>query len=258
MGTATASAKRGADVTIQSRTRPMAFLLTREAPCPYLSGRRERKLVTELSGPDAAENFDLLSRAGFRRSHAVAYRPACNGCQACVPVRVPVAEFRPGRSLRRVARRTAGLAWSLRPARATAEQFALFSRYLIRRHGDGEMAGMAFADYRAMIEDTPIDTGVFELRDGDESLVACCLVDRSIDGLSAVYSFYEPDLHMMSLGSATVLRLIEEALRRGLAYVYLGYWIAASRKMAYKTRFRPLEAFGADGWARLPLPNQPD
>ena len=149
----------------------MVFLLTREAPCPYLPGRRERKLVTELSGPDAPENFDLLSRAGFRRSHAVAYRPACHGCQACVPVRVPVAEFRPGRSLRRVARRTAGLAWSLRPARATAEQFALFSRYLMRRHGDGEMAGMAFADYRAMIEDTPIDTGVFELRDGDESLV---------------------------------------------------------------------------------------
>ena len=236
----------------------MTFLLTREAPCPYLPGRRERKLVTELSGPDAAESFDLLSRAGFRRSHAVAYRPACHGCQACVPVRVPVAEFRPGRSLRRVGRRTAGLAWSLRPARATAEQFSLFSRYLARRHGDGEMAGMAFADYRAMIEDTPIDSGVFELRDGDGGLAASCLVDRSADGLSAVYSFFEPDLEAFSLGSAIVLRLIEEAVRRGLAYVYLGYWIANSRKMAYKTRFRPLEAFGPEGWARLPLAEDQD
>ena len=117
---------------------------------------------------------------------------------------------------------------------------------------------MGFADYRAMIEDTPIDSGVFELRDGDDNLVACCLVDRSIDGLSAVYSFFEPELQPVSLGSATVLRLIEEAQRRGLAYVYLGYWIAESRKMAYKTRFRPLEAFGPDGWTRLALPKQVD
>jgi arginyl-tRNA--protein-N-Asp/Glu arginylyltransferase len=245
-------------VTVQSRSRPLTFLLTREAPCPYLPGRRERKLVTELTGPDAAESYDLLSRAGFRRSHAVAYRPACQGCQACVPVRVPVASFVPGRSLRRVARRNANLTVALRPARATTEQFALFGRYLARRHGDGEMAGMGFADYRSMVEDTPIDSGVIELRDPDGNLVGCCLLDRSADALSAVYSFFDPDLAADSLGSYIVLRLIEEAKRRGLPYVYLGYWIAASRKMAYKIRFRPLEAFGSDGWARMPLALEDD
>lgn len=240
-------------MTVQSRTRPLTFLLTREAPCPYLPGRRERKLVTELSGPDAIENYDLLSRAGFRRSHAVAYRPACHGCHACIPVRVPVAGFKPGKSLRRVAKRNADLSVSIRPARATTEQFALFVRYLARRHGDGEMAGMGFADYRSMVEDTPIDSGVVELRNAAGELVGCCLVDRSADGLSAVYSFFDPDPAANSLGSYIVLRLIEEAKRRGLPYVYLGYWIAASRKMAYKTRFRPLEAFGAEGWAAMDL-----
>jgi leucyl-tRNA---protein transferase len=245
-------------VTVQSRTRPMTFLLTREAPCPYLVGKRERKLVTELTGPDAAENYDLLSRAGFRRSHAVAYRPACPGCQACVPVRVPVASFRPGRSLRRVARRNAGLSLSIRPAHANMEQFTLFSRYLACRHGDGEMAGMGFADYRAMVEDTPIDSGVFELRDPAGILTACCLVDRSTDGLSAVYSFFDAERAADSLGSFIVLRLIDEARRRALPYVYLGYFIAESRKMAYKTRFRPLESFGPEGWVQLPLPDAAD
>jgi leucyl-tRNA---protein transferase len=240
-------------VTVQSRARPLTFLLTREAPCPYLPDRRERKLVTELTGPDAGQSYDLLSRAGFRRSHAVAYRPACQGCQACVPVRVPVAGFVPGRSLRRVARRNAHLVVALRPARATTEQFALFVRYLARRHGDGEMAGMGFADYRSMVEDTPVDSGMVELRNLDGNLVGCCLVDRSGDGLSAVYSFFDPDLAADSLGSYIVLRLIEEAKRRGLPYVYLGYWIATSRKMAYKIRFRPLEAFGSEGWARMAL-----
>lgn len=243
-------------MTVQSRTRAITFLLTREASCPYLPGRRERKLVTELTGPDAAEIYDLLSRAGFRRSHAVAYRPACPGCQACVPVRVPVERFRPGRSLRRVAKRNAGLSVSIRPAGATMEQFALFSRYLARRHGDGEMAGMGFADYRAMVEDTPIDSGMVELRNPAGALIACCLVDRSTDGLSAVYSFFDPDYAADSLGSYIVMRLIDEARRRSLPYVYLGYWIAASRKMVYKIRFHPLEAFGPEGWASMELPEE--
>ena len=243
-------------MTVQSRTRPLVFLLTREASCPYLPGRRERKLVTELAGPDASENYDLLSRAGFRRSHAVAYRPACQGCQECVPVRVLVDEFQSGRSLRRVARRNAVLKSTVRPAQATSEQFALFTRYLGWRHGDGEMAGMGFADYRSMIDDTPIDSGLLEFRDDADALVACCLVDRSSDGLSAVYSFFDPDRAADSLGSFIVLRLIEEARRRGLPYVYLGYWIAASRKMAYKTRFRPLEALGPEGWSCVSFPSR--
>ena len=241
-------------MTVQSRTRPLVFLLTREASCPYLPGRRERKLVTELSGPDACESYDLLSRAGFRRSHAVAYRPACHSCQECVPVRVVVDQFQPGRSLRRVLRRNAGLKSAIRPAQATSEQYALFARYLAWRHGDGEMAGMGFADYRSMIDDTPIDSGLLELRRSDGGLAACCLVDRSSDGLSAVYSFFDPDRSADSLGSFNVLRLIDEARRRVLPYVYLGYWNAASRKMAYKIRFQPLETFGPDGWSLMDPP----
>ncbi len=166
-------------------------------------------------------------------------------------MRVVVEEFRPSRSLRRVIRRNADLSNAIRPAQATSEQYVLFARYLAWRHGDGEMAGMGFADYRSMIDDTPIDSGLLEMRRPDGALAACCLVDRSSDGLSAVYSFFDPDRAADSLGSLIVLRLIEEARRRGLPYVYLGYWIAGSRKMAYKARFQPLETFGPEGWTRM-------
>ena len=238
-------------MAVQGRSQPLSFLVTTDMPCPYLPGRMERKLVTRLTGPEAARHFHILSRAGFRRSHSIAYRPACAGCQACVPVRVVVRDFNPGRSLRRIEARNADLASAVRPARGTPEQYQLFQHYLDGRHGDGEMAGMSFADFRSMVEDTPIDTRMVEFRDAGGRLTACVLTDWSADGISAVYSFFDPEQRSRSLGSAMIIWLVREAIRYELPYVYLGYWVQGSRKMGYKTRFRPIEGFGAEGWRRI-------
>ena len=239
-------------MAIQSRPAPKLFMVTSELPCPYLPGRFERKLVTELTGAGAQDQYELLSRAGFRRSHSIAYRPACTGCSACVPVRIVVAEFQLAGSLARIRRRNSDLTLSITLPRATREQYALFGQYLDHRHGDGEMAGMDFRDYRAMVEDTAVDSRMLELRDSSDTLLAACLADWSSDGVSAVYSFFAPEAARRSLGSDMILRLIEVARNDQLPYVYLGYWIQNSRKMAYKSRFRPLEFFGAAGWRLLP------
>jgi arginyl-tRNA--protein-N-Asp/Glu arginylyltransferase len=239
-------------MAIQSRPAPKLFMVTSELPCPYLPGRFERKLVTELTGAGAQDQYELLSRAGFRRSHSIAYRPACTGCSACVPVRIVVAEFQLAGSLARIRRRNSDLTLSITLPRATREQYALFGLYLDHRHGDGEMAGMDFRDYRAMVEDTAVDSRMLELRDASDTLLAACLADWSSDGVSAVYSFFAPEAARRSLGSEMILRLIDVARNENLPYVYLGYWIQNSRKMAYKSRFRPLEAFGPEGWQRLP------
>jgi arginyl-tRNA--protein-N-Asp/Glu arginylyltransferase len=222
-----------------------------ETPCPYLADRYERKLLTELKAPEAVETYSLLSRAGFRRSHNYAYRPACSGCAACVPVRVRARDFTPSPSLKRVAAANRDLLAAERRPVATPEQYRLFDRYIDIRHGDGEMAGMGYGDYRAMIEESCLDTTLTELRDADGGLVAVCLTDWLEDGPSAVYSFFDPAQGQRSLGTFCVLWLIEEARRRDLPHVYLGYWIAQSGKMAYKARFRPLEGLGVDGWRVL-------
>jgi arginyl-tRNA--protein-N-Asp/Glu arginylyltransferase len=236
--------------------RPHFFFTTAPLPCPYISGRLERKIVTELNGPDAEILHESLSRAGFRRSHSIAYTPACPGCSACVPVRIVVAGYKPDRTTRRICKANADLIVRTVPARATAEQYRLFARYQESRHAGGDMALMGFYDYRSMVEDSPIDTFMIEFRTPDQILVATCLADRMSDGLSAVYSFFEPDAAKLSLGTLVVNWLVEEATRRGLPFVYLGYWIGESRKMAYKARFRPLEAFGPNGW--LPLDTNGD
>ena len=228
--------------------RPQFFYTTAPLPCPYLPGRTERKVVTEITGPDAEPLHDRLSRAGFRRSHNIAYAPVCPGCNACVPIRIPVAAFSPDRSLRRVLKANAGMVGADVPARATAEQYQLFQRYQQARHGDGDMATMSFYDYRAMIEDTPIETFMVEFRDPDERLVGACLTDRLGDGLSAVYSYFLPELERRSIGTYTILWLIERARLLGLPHVYLGYWVQESRKMAYKARFHPSEVLVAGAW----------
>ena len=231
--------------------RPQFFYTTAPLPCPYVAGRTERKVVTEIMGPEADTLHDRLSRAGFRRSHNIAYAPVCPGCNSCVPIRIPVAKFAPGRTLRRIARANAGMEGFDIPASATTEQYQLFQRYQQARHGDGDMATMSFYDYRAMVEDTPIETFVVEFRDPDDSLVGACLADRLGDGLSAVYSFFLPELERRSLGTASILWLIDRARAMGLPYVYLGYWVPESRKMAYKARFRPAEVLQGGMWRIL-------
>jgi arginine-tRNA-protein transferase len=231
--------------------RPQFFYTTAPLPCPYVAGRTERKVVTEIAGADADTLHDRLSRAGFRRSHNIAYAPVCPACQSCVPIRIPVARFQISRSLRRIARANEGAHGIEVAARATTEQFQLFQRYQQRRHGDGDMATMSFYDYRAMIEDTPIETFIAEFRDPGDQLIGACLTDRLGDGLSAVYSFYAPELEAQSLGTFTILWLIERARFLQLPYVYLGYWVPESRKMAYKARFRPGEILIGGTWRLL-------
>ena len=209
-------------------------------------------MFTHLVGERAGELNDLLTQGVFRRSQSIAYRPACDDCNACVPVRIPVDQFTPSRSLRRVLARNAGVTGTELPAEAKREHYALFRRYLATRHAGGGMADMDFADYRAMIEDSPVDTHLIEFRHPDRSLFGICLTDRMGDGLSLVYSFFDPDLERRSPGSYIVLWHVERARQLTQGYVYLGYWIGESRKMAYKTRFQPLEALGAEGWRPLP------
>jgi arginine-tRNA-protein transferase len=225
------------------------FFGTRSLPCPYLDGQIERKVVTELSGPNAEGLYERLSRAGFRRSHNLAYRPACPSCNACVPVRIAATDFEMTKSFRRVMGANADLSADDIDANATVEQFRLFSSYQRARHEGGDMSGMAFNDYRSMVEDTPVTSRSVEFRDDKGTLLAVMLMDRMEDSLSAVYSFFDGGQTRRSLGTYMILWMVQRARAFGLPYVYLGYWIDGSNKMAYKARFHPLEALGADGWA---------
>jgi leucyl-tRNA---protein transferase len=224
------------------------FFATPAVPCPYLPDRAERKLIIELTGRDAPAVYDELSRAGFRRSHRFAYRPACRSCAACIPVRIDVERFRHSRSTRRVRNANAHLVSRLVAPRASLEQFELFVAYQQSRHRDSDMAAMTYADYRAMIEESAVRSRLVELREADGALVAVSLVDLLDDGISAVYSFFDPARRSRSLGTWSILWLVEECQRQGLPYAYLGYWIADSPKMAYKARFPALERLTGGAW----------
>ncbi|WP_420394585.1 arginyltransferase [Acuticoccus sp.] len=241
-------------VTVRRLAEHPQFYLTASSPCPYLPGRSERKVFTHLVGSRAGPLNDLLTQGGFRRSQNIAYRPACEGCRACVSVRVIVDDFVWTRSLRRVWRAHAGLERRERPALPSSEQYSVFRAYLDTRHADGGMADMTVLDYAMMVEDTHVTTRLFEYREpGGRArgrLVACALSDVLSDGLSMVYSFYEPDGEAASLGTYMILDHIGRARQMGLPYVYLGYWVEGSEKMAYKTRFQPQERLGAKGWVR--------
>ena len=242
-------------MTKEPRDAPQ-FYLTSPAPCPYLPGRAERKVFTHLIGLRAPALNDTLTQSGFRRSQTIAYRPACEQCRACVSVRVKIAEFEPTRGLRKVARRNVDLTTGVIPARATPAQYQLFRDYVGARHYDGGMADMSMVDYQMMVEDSHVDTRIVEYRlpqEGDDEgrLVACCLTDRLSDGLSMVYSFYDPDLVSRSLGVFMILDHIERVRGAGLPHLYLGYWVEGSRKMDYKARFLPQERLGLEGWERV-------
>jgi len=227
------------------------YFSTELAPCPYLEGRLERRLVTALAGPDPDRRHDQLLRAGFRRSQRFAYRPVCPGCQACVPVRIPVQLFRLTRTWRRVLRHNDDLRASERPSVATEEQFELFRRYLRGRHDDSGMSDMSWADYQSMACETAITSRLVEWRRTDGRLMAVSLTDQAASGLSGVYKFFDPDESRRSLGTHIILWHIQRARELGLTYVYLGYWIAGSPKMAYKARFQPLEHLTPEGWRCL-------
>ena len=231
--------------------RPHFFYTTAPLPCPYVPGRTERKVVTELTGVMAETLHDKLSRGGFRRSHNIAYAPVCPSCNACVPIRIRAADFEPSRTQKRILRTNADMQVLEMPSRATAEQFQLFQSYQRQRHGEGDMATMSFYDYRAMVEDTPIETSVIEFRMPNGQLAGACLTDRLGDGLSAVYSFFDTTLTTRSLGTFAIMWLVQRAVELELPNVYLGYWVEESRKMAYKAKFRPSEILRAGQWVPM-------
>jgi len=233
------------------------FFATAPVSCPYVPGRAERKLIVELRGNGASLFYDDLSRAGFRRSHRFAYRPACRGCSSCVPVRIAVGRFGHTRSTRRIRNTNRDLSGGLVAARATLKQFRLFSAYQRSRHRDSDMALMSYGDYRGMVEDSPVRTAIAEFRDGSGGLVAASLIDLLDDGVSAVYSFYDPQQPKRSLGTWSILWLVEQCRHQGMPFVYLGYWIADSPKMAYKARFPALECLADGAWTAFERPLPP-
>jgi len=232
------------------------FYITAPAPCPYLHGRRERKVFSFLGGQNASITNSVLTQRGFRRSQNIIYLPACEGCQACVPVRIVAKDFAPSRSRRRILRRNQDLVRRIRPAKATADQFSVLRAYLDGRHADGGMAEMTVLDYSAMVEETAVDTMLVEYwrpADGEaapEELVAVALTDRLSDGLSMVYSFFDPDLASRSLGQFMILDHVALSRDLSLDYVYLGYWVDGSPKMDYKKNFSALEHLTSNGWMR--------
>ena len=229
------------------------FFATPAAPCPYINGRIERKLFTPLVGRNAGRLHEALAASGFRRSQSIVYKPACEDCHACIPVRVRVRDFQNTRSLKRIAKRNSDLVAQDCPPIATAEQYHLFHCYQLNRHQESGMASMDFGEFQDMVEDTAVATRMVEFRNGDGRLVATCLTDHMTDGLSLCYSFFDPAEAQRSLGSYMVLWHINRAAALALDYVHLGYWIADSPKMSYKARFRPLEGLqlAVQGWRDL-------
>lgn len=238
------------------------FYVTSAAPCPYLPGRNERKVFTELKGPHAEDLHDALSRIGFRRSQTVAYRPSCGDCHACVSVRVVASQFRASSTQRRSMRRNSDLVVSECKPWATSEQFELLQRYLGQRHPGGGMASMDEIDFADMVEHTPVTSFVTEYREPSRNgeagrLVGACLTDRQGDGLSMIYSFYDPEHETRTgLGNYIILDHIRRAAEADLPYVYLGYWVNGSARMQYKIRYRPLERLGANGWELFTVDEQ--
>lgn len=239
------------------------FFVTSPAPCPYLPGKSERKVFTELKGPHADALNDALGRIGFRRSQTVAYRPSCIACSACVSVRVVAEEFAASSTQKRNLKRNSDLVATICRPWSTSEQFELLQRYLGVRHPGGGMATMDEVDFADMVEHTPVTSYVVEYREPSRDgvtpgrLVGACLTDRQADGLSMIYSFYEPDhATRAGLGNYIILDHIRRACEMDLAYVYLGYWVEGSVRMQYKVRYRPLERLGRNGWERIPADEQ--
>ncbi|MCC0038431.1 MAG: arginyltransferase [Brucellaceae bacterium] len=245
----------------QHPTQSPQFFLTAPSPCPYIDGQFERKVFTHLVGGKASELNDLLTQGGFRRSQNIAYRPACESCRACISVRILADEFVPNRSMRRVMQTNADLIGTLHDAEPSTEQYSLFRSYLDARHRRGGMSDMTVLDYAMMVEDTHVDTKVIEYRRrgpdsfitgrGEGELIAVALTDQMSDGLSMVYSYFNPDMQDRSLGTFMILDHIQRAKSAGLPHVYLGYWVNGSRKMAYKVRFKPQQHLGPKGWERV-------
>lgn len=247
-------------MSIEGRQFPQ-FYITPSAACPYIEGQVERKIFTHLIGDKARDLNHALTNGGFRRSQNIAYRQACEKCQACISTRVVVDEFQVSKSQKRAWRTYRHLTRRVVEAVPSQDQYSLFRSYIDARHADGGMADMSILDYAAMVEESFVDTRIVEYRlpgDAENSreispvgeLAGVAITDWLNDGLSMIYSFYDPKLSKSGLGTFIILDHIERARKAGLPYVYLGYWVKGSPKMDYKIKFQPQEHLLAGGWQR--------
>ena len=227
------------------------FYVTAPQDCPYLEKQVERKLFTALYGSNSRRLNNSLSKQGFRRSQNVLYRPSCSNCNACMSARIPSTAFKQSKSQKRIYTRNKDVIRTVNPPLATDPQYALFKRYINTRHPNGGMSDMDAEDFTAMIEETNVDSKIVEYyvsKDGIPELISFSLVDILDDGISMVYSVFDPYMKERSLGTYMIIDHNDLALEIGLNFVYLGYWVKGSSKMDYKKRFSPLQVFTDDKW----------
>ena len=227
------------------------FYVTAPQDCPYLDNQVERKLFTALYGSNSRRLNNSLSKQGFRRSQNVLYRPSCANCSACMSARISSREFKPSKSQKRILLKNSDIVRVVNPALATDAQYDLFKQYITERHPNGGMSDMDANDFTAMIEETNVESKLIEYyakKNGELELISFSLVDILDDGISMVYSVFNPDFKEKSLGTYMILDHSNLALEMNLQYVYLGYWVQGSSKMDYKKRFSSLEVFTNDKW----------
>ncbi len=231
-----------------SSLRTLKFYATPVHDCSYLKDQKARTLFVDPRAHVGKLLYSQLSDLGFRRSGSHIYRPHCEQCQACISVRIPVQAFKPSKTQRRIENRNQDLLVQALPCQLTAEYYSLYERYISERHKDGDMYPPSPEQFINFLIEGAQDSLFYEFRAPDGQLVAISVCDRLEQGLSALYTFYDPDLDRRSLGVNAVLSLIREAQRQGLPYLYLGYWVKNCRKMNYKTAYRPLEMLLDGEW----------